>query len=306
MNTGIAAFITHTMKEMLRSRGISDEEIAKLTPEEAQKILLTPDLRAVRAFLTAIAAQAKAALVASADPGLLQLTRLHPTSENLVPSRFALDDIEAMVKTAVGDSEAGHNTYIEGRTVLASLRGNLRGALTDTVAVFALVIDSDADKGMGWTPPATIRLSMTVETSPGNYQFWLFLRAAINAELARKLGERIRRAINSDHDTGNPTQPYRIAGTVNYPNANKVARGRSTAWTRLIALDPTVLWTPEDIEQAFPATVPPKTNGSRAATAPAASTGVSEANIPPRPCALSVTAPARAANATARSHSGMW
>ena len=132
MNTGIAAFITHTMKEMLRSRGISDEEIAKLTPEEAQKILLTPDLRAVRAFLTAIAAQAKAALVASADPGLLQLTRLHPTSENLVPSRFALDDIEAMVKTAVGDSEAGHNTYIEGRTVLASLRGNLRGALTDT------------------------------------------------------------------------------------------------------------------------------------------------------------------------------
>ena len=60
MSAGIAAFITHTMKEMLRSRGISDEEISKLTPEEAQKILLTPDLRAVRAFLTAIAAQAKA------------------------------------------------------------------------------------------------------------------------------------------------------------------------------------------------------------------------------------------------------
>ena len=69
---------------------------------------------------------------------------------------------------------------------------------------------------------------MTVETSPGNFQFWFFLKAAVTAELAQKLGERIRHAVNSDHDTGNPTQPYRIAGTINYPNANKIARGRIT------------------------------------------------------------------------------
>src|SRR5262249_20381506 len=48
----------------------------------------------------------------------------------------------------------------------------------------------------------------------------------INAELAQKLGERIRRAIKSDHDTDNPVQPYRVAGTVNYPSAQKIARGR--------------------------------------------------------------------------------
>jgi RepB DNA-primase from phage plasmid len=179
-----------------------------------------------------------------------------------VPSRFAFDDIEHIVSTAIGDCEAGHNTYIEGRTVPTSLRGNARGRLINTVAVFALVIDSDADKGMGWTPAATIHPSMTVETSPGNFQFWFSLKAAVTAELAQKLGERIRHAVNSDHDTGNPTQPYRIAGTINYPNANKIARGRITVWTRLVALDPMMLWTPEDIERAFPAPEQPKTNGS--------------------------------------------
>jgi len=97
---------------------------------------------------------------------------------------------------------------------------------------------------------------------PRQFSVLVFLKAAVTAELAQKLGERIRHAVNSDHDTGNPTQPYRIAGTINYPNANKIARGRITVWTRLVALDPMMLWTPEDIERAFPAPEQPKTNGS--------------------------------------------
>src|SRR6516165_1567723 len=200
---GIPFMLTNAMKDALRSRGLTDDEIEKTTPAEAQKILLTPDPRAVRESIQAIATQAKAA--AGATPGLLQLSRLHPVSETLVPSRYTLDDIDRMISAAIADCEAGHNVYIEGRLVPASLRGSERGTLKDTVAVFALVVDSDADKGMGWTPPATIRPSMTVETSPGNFQFWFFLRAAINAELAQKLGERIRRAVNSDHDTHQPT-----------------------------------------------------------------------------------------------------
>ena len=68
----------HAMKDALHSRGLTDTEIAQITPTEALKILLTPDARAVREFVTAIVTQAKAALTASADPGLLQITRLHP------------------------------------------------------------------------------------------------------------------------------------------------------------------------------------------------------------------------------------
>src|SRR5262249_76304 len=255
----------------------------------------TPDPRAVRECIQAIAAQAKSVLGASANPGVLQLVRLHPMSKDLVPTRYTLDDVEGMIKAAIADCEAGHNVYIEGRTVPASLRGSERGKLEATIAVFALVIDSDADKGMGWTPPATIRPSMIVETSPGNFQFWFFLRVALDAERAQKLGERIRHVVNSDHDTGNPTQPYRVAGTVNYPDAGKIARGRVTVWTRLIALDPTSLWTGEGSGRAFPAAVQQSTgngsgvpvsggNGGAAApvssSSPTPTTGPNEADIP--------------------------
>jgi hypothetical protein len=224
----------------------------------------------VREFMHIIAAQAKAALAGIENPGVLQLSRLHPASEDLVPSRFMLDDIEHLIRAAVDDSANGHNSYVEARSVRRDLRGNARGKLTDTVGVFALVVDSDADKGMGWTPTPTTRPSMTVETSPGNFQFWFFLREAIGPELAQKLGERIRRAVNSDHDTGNPVQPYRVAGTINYPNANKIARGRVTVPTRLVEFDLEVLWTPEEIEQAFP----PKTDDTEPAP------GADEANVP--------------------------
>jgi hypothetical protein len=41
----------------------------------------------VREFLTALAAQAEAALGAFTIPGVMQLSRLHPSSEKLVPTR---------------------------------------------------------------------------------------------------------------------------------------------------------------------------------------------------------------------------
>jgi hypothetical protein len=206
----------------------------------------------VREFLHIITAQARAALGGSKARGVLQLSRLHPYDETLVPSRFELADIEHMVAAAVADSGNGHNVYVEGRLVRPDLRGNARGSLADTVAVFALVVDSDADKQMGWTP--TARVSMTVETSPGNFQYWFFLREAVTAELGQKLGERIRKAVNSDHDTGNVVQPYRVAGTVNYPSKKKIERGRVTVPTQLIEFDPEVLWTSDEIEAAFPLT----------------------------------------------------
>jgi RecA-family ATPase len=201
----------------------------------------------VREFLQIISDQAKAATAGLERPGLLQMSRLHPTSEQLVPSRFLIGDVEHMVGVAVSDSEAGHNVYIEGRTVREDLRGGARGTLADTRAVFAIIVDSDADKEIGWQP--TVPPSMTVETSPGNFQFWFFLREAVTAEIGKALGERIRAATRTDHDTGNVVQPYRVAGTVNYPNAKKIERGRVTVPTQLVEFDPEQL---PELEQVFP------------------------------------------------------
>jgi RepB DNA-primase from phage plasmid len=131
-----------------------------------------------------------------------------------------------MTRDALADSEAGHNVYIEARFVKFGLKGRERGRLEDTACAFALVVDSDADKNMAWIPPAAVRPTLTVETSPGNAQFWFFFGRALSPGHAQRLGEGLRRATGCDSDSGNPTQPYRIPGTVNYPDEVKIARGR--------------------------------------------------------------------------------
>jgi len=148
-------------------------------------------------------------------------------------------------------SENGHNVYVEGRTVRRGLGAKERSGLNDTVAVFALVVDSDNDKGKAWSP--TVPVSLTVETSPGNKHFWLFLETALDPATAQKLGARLRAATNADDDTGNVCQPYRVAGTTNYPGKKKLERGRVVTGTRMLGLDDT-LWTPARLEQEFPAT----------------------------------------------------
>jgi hypothetical protein len=64
----------------------------------------TPAVHAstVREFLQIISDQAKAATAGIERPGLLQMSRLHPASEQLVPSRYVIGDVEHMIEAAVG------------------------------------------------------------------------------------------------------------------------------------------------------------------------------------------------------------
>jgi hypothetical protein len=251
---GVPFMITGAMREALYARGFSTEQIAELTPEAAHKILQTPDSRAVREFVATITAQAQTATEDMADPGLLQVVLVHPRDDDVTGVyRYELDDaelIERMTREAVSASEAGHNVYVEGRTVRRGLAGKQRGGHADTVAVFALVIDSDHDKDAAWAP--TVPMSLTVETSAGNAHYWLFLDKAVDADTGKRLGEQIRAATGADADTGNVCQPFRLAGTTNFPNKKKLERGRIVTWTRAVEFDPERLWNAEQIEQAFP------------------------------------------------------
>jgi len=225
--------------------------------------LVEPDVATVRDFIEIISDHAATAFAEAKieKPGVLQISRLHPDSENLVPSRFKIGDVGHMVACALEDSAAGHNVYVEGRTVGDSVTGNRRGTEEETVGVFAVVIDSDADKGMGWQPPEGAEPSVTVRTSPGNHHFWYLLKKAISAADGKKLGERIRAAAGADHDTGTMTQPYRVAGTMNYPSKKKRERGRTeTHMTSLLSGTPRA-WAVEELERVFPAAVEKKTNG---------------------------------------------
>ena len=228
-DSGIAFMLTGGMKRALRARGFTDIDIEAMTPEHAHKILLTPDERAVREFLETFVALAIASLGGHPPPGLLQLCQKHPDDNDVISVRYRLDDVDLvdrMTHDAMVASEAGLNVYIEGRLVRSDLRGKKRGELSDTRCVFALVVDFDADKNMGWTPPADVRPTLMVETSPGNTQDWFFFERALSPKRAQRLGEDLRRVTGGDFDSGNPCQPYRIPGTINFVSKTKIARGR--------------------------------------------------------------------------------
>jgi hypothetical protein len=224
---------------------------------------IVADGREVREFITTYIAQAKAATAEIERPGLLNMILVNPADEDSVTSvyRYAFDDpdlTERMIEEAIEASAAGHNVYVEGRTVRVGLIGKARGEFNDTIAVFALVVDSDNDKSKAWIP--TVPTSLAVETSPSNAHYWFFLDRAIDPATGKTLGDRLRAATNSDKDTGVVTQPYRVAGTVNYPGKKKRARGRVVTPTHSLGFDPETLWTPETLEREFPPTQ--TTNGS--------------------------------------------
>lgn len=207
------------------------------------------DEAAVTAFVTLLHERAAASRDGAAGPGVLNLLRFLPDHGLDTVFRFQAGDVSGMAEQAIADALAGFNVYVEGRTVRPGLSRQQRGSASDTVAVFALVIDSDNDKGKAGQsrlPP-----SLIVETSPGNSHQWLFLDRAIGHAQAAAIGEAIRHA-GGDSATGKPDQPYRIAGTPNYPDARKRERGRNTCATRLLAA-PGTAYDVAVIEAAWPA-----------------------------------------------------
>jgi hypothetical protein len=109
------------------------------------------DAATVRAHLELVHDHAARALNGADRPGFLQLDRIHPAGGPAVSTRFAVGDVDRMVEAAIDDAGAGFNVYVETRTVAQGTRK--RGGVTDTHAVFGLVVDSDADKDKAATLP---------------------------------------------------------------------------------------------------------------------------------------------------------
>jgi RepB DNA-primase from phage plasmid/Primase C terminal 2 (PriCT-2) len=203
----------------------------------------------VRAHVALIHEHAARLCAGVRNPGHLQLSRIHPGHPGIRVTRYRIGDIEGMVKDAIAASEAGHNSYVEPRCVRPDLRGNARGSLEDTSFVFALVVDSDADKGKA--SKLQLEPSLVVETSSGNQHRWFLLDRAIGPKQAQALGDRLRLAAEADAATGTVTQPYRLAGTPNFLSRTKRARGRVTVPTRLLAHSGR-LYSPDELDAVLP------------------------------------------------------
>jgi len=100
-----------------------------------------------------------------------------------------------------------------------------RGSKNDIVSVLGLVADMDADTGKIGNMP--VDPSYVVETSPDNRQPVILFDQPLSPADAEVLAKALQKATTSDFGTGDIAHVWRIPGTLNYPNAGKVARGRS-------------------------------------------------------------------------------
>jgi uncharacterized protein DUF3631 len=212
------------------------------------------DAPTIRKFLELLHARAAAALV-DAPPGVLLLCSLIPDGQ-MSAQAFCVGDVDAMTQAAIASARAGRNVYVEGRTVTPGLPPEKRGKLDATPAVFAFVVDHDADTNKAG------RLingdaSAVVETSSGNSHEWLFLSRALNATAAKAIGTAIRKACGADDCSGVVTGCYRLPGTPNLPDAKKRKRGRTTVPTQLLRITDKV-WSVDDLSAAFPSITNPK------------------------------------------------
>ncbi len=212
----------------------------------------------VRVFCRMLHDAAARALEGAIDPGMLQLDFLHPNGGNMHSTRFPIGAVDAMADTAISAAEDGLNVYVEGRTVDVRESAG-RGRTNATRGVFAFVDDSDGDKGKAGALP--IAPTWSIESSPGNAHNWIVLDRAMTAAEAEPLGRALRARIGSDSATAKLTQPYRVAGTPNYPGPKKVARGRVTSPTLILSTDGP-LWSAAQLADVAPPVEEPDAEAS--------------------------------------------
>lgn len=230
-------------------------------PSQNDKSFIDAD--EIRRFLDLIHRHALQLAAPLSATGVLQLICAFPDVTGTSIYRFRLGDVEGMARQAIAAASSGLNVWVECRTVRRDLHGPVRGTLRDTIFVFGLVEDVDADKGMAPirnTIPGFVP-SMINETSGGNEHGWYFFDRAVGWQEARKIGECMQLAAHDrDHTTGNLVTPFRVPGTPRYPNATKRARGRVIAPT-FMRENSGRLWSPDDMRAILPGMPPENLSG---------------------------------------------
>ena len=163
------------------------------------------------------------------------------------------------VLTAGGkDRIRGFNVYLGIQLMRDGLTNKQKGHECDVTAVLAAVTDWD-----GKHDPATrhARLPLSphgeVESSPGNFQSWLFFDRPYPVVEAKPVLEALARATGSDA-TQSCDHVFRVPGTLNWPSRRKIDAGRDPApvMAKLVHLEPDARITLDELRAAILAKYP--------------------------------------------------
>jgi hypothetical protein len=175
------------------------------------------------------------------QPGKLVLTgfgedpsRMNPETGKLgvrlTPKVFHVDvGDHALMTERVGEIAglAHYNVYMPLAVFRADLRPGAKGAEEDVVACLGLVADFDDQDAANWADRLPIAPHYVLETSNGRFQAFYFFKDPAPVEAVKPVAQRLKAYAKCDHGTSDISHVWRIAGTLNWPNAKKVAEGRS-------------------------------------------------------------------------------
>ncbi|MBB6304031.1 DUF3987 domain-containing protein [Rhizobium leucaenae] len=143
-----------------------------------------------------------------------------------VISHHAVGDVAGMVESIMAHAQTPNaNCYVCPSLMRQTLERGKKGSEADVVAVLALVADLDDDTGRSGAMP--VDPNYVIESSPGNFQCFLLLDSPLSPGEAKPLAKALKQAANADHCTVDMSHVWRVPGALNWPNAKKLARGRS-------------------------------------------------------------------------------
>lgn len=153
----------------------------------------------------------------------------NPTGEDAaggVITHHSVGDVEGMLDAICAHAGTPNaNVYACPNLMRPSLERGRKGGEADVTAVLALVADLDDDTGRSGAMP--MDPNYVVESSPGNFQCSILLDRHLTPAEAKPLARALKRAANADHCTVDLSHVWRVPGCLNWPNAKKLARGRS-------------------------------------------------------------------------------
>jgi hypothetical protein len=198
----------------------------------------TPDHAMIRSHIEMIHALAESSSV----DGILTLTRIEDKGK-IHTERFSIGDVDSHANAVIGwSANQGVNLYAPWAIFRKDFPRGSKGDEEHVVAVLAFVGDLDADTGKAGAglDGLPVASPYVIETSTGNYQPVFPLAQALSRTQAKPIAVGLSDTIGADSRTKDTSGLWRIPGTLNWPSAKKLGRGRSaipqlvkvqTAWT---------------------------------------------------------------------------
>jgi hypothetical protein len=124
-------------------------------------------------------------------------------------------------------TEAQHyNAYMPLAVLREDLGHGRKGEESDIEGVLGFVADFDDDDATKWARRLPIPPSYVMETSAGRFRAFYLLDNPASLDLAKPIAERLRAFAGCDYGTADCSHVWRVAGTLNWPNARKIGAGR--------------------------------------------------------------------------------